>query len=298
MPPKSKSRLNKRAQVKKGKQGKRLGKGVDKGLLESAQITPSTPTWKPPVRKRQKAEGWSAPFLSSPYNEPPHPMESAKMIIVEFEPDPDAAWAAVPDPLEWEAGTKAVAVCGDNRQMPTSQKFQEGMIVLRARFGEDVGNFVPYIWTSTDEAMIAAREISGRPKLICDHNEIEIMGSQARAVITRRGEILMRTSITLEKPSVGSDLPLRGNWYSVRKTQMPEEGKPALKQVIRHGLSGSFKTFSVWSGRGFVELPGQSFSAVYHLAPRSIGSAWMAHVSWDLAFGKIVWEHWVPAMVT
>jgi hypothetical protein len=269
-------------------------------LAPSTKITPDAPTHDSrPMRRgaRAKTEGWSAPYLSSPYTEPPHPMESAKMIIVEFEPDPVAAREAVPDPLELGPNPMAVAVCGDNRQMPTSAVFQEGMIVLSVRLGDQVGSFTPYIWTSTDEAMLAAREISGRPKLLCDHNTIQEMGSQATSKITRRGETLMRVSIALEKKGQASDLPFGGEWFSVRKIQMPEKGRPALKQVIQHGLTGSFQAFSIWEGRGFVELPGQAFSAVHRLKPRRIGRAWLAHVSWDLSWGKIVWENWVPAMM-
>lgn len=265
-------------------------------LPAGIKVTPDAPTYVP-QGDRAKTEGWSAPFLSSPFNEPPHPMESAKMIIVEFEPDPDAAAAAVPDPLIWEPGTMAVAMIGDNRQMPTSQIFQEGMILLKVRFGEALGTFTPYIWTSTDEAMLAAREMSGRPKTLCDHNKIEIMGSQARAVITRRGETLARVSITLEKKAETSELPFAHDWYSVRKIQMPHKGKPALKQVIRNKLGGSFKCSSLWRGRGFVELPGQSFSAVHELRPRKIGRAWMIEMSWDLTWGEIVWENWVPSLM-
>ena len=271
-------------------------------LLQSAKITPDAPTWTPKpsgrgAKKKIKSEGWSAPFLSSPYNEPPHPMESAKMIVVEFEPDPDAAWDAVPDPLEWVPGTTGVACIGDNRQMPTSQIFQEGMVVLKVKLGDEIGSFTPYIWTSTDEAMLAAREVSGRPKMMCDHNELQIMGSSTSAVITRRGETLMRASATLEKPAEVKELPFGGAWFSVRKVQMPEEGRPALKQVIKQALTVSFRAQSIWRGRGFCEFPGQSISDVWKLAPKPTGRAWMIHVSWDLQFGKIVWENWVPAIV-
>ena len=262
----------------------------------STKITPDAPTYIP-AGDRARPEGWSAPFLSSPFNEPPHPMEAAKMIVVEFEPDPEAAAAAVPDPLQWEPGTTALAMIGDNRQMPTSQIFQEGMILLTARFGDSLGTYVPYIWTSTDEAMIAAREVSGRPKTLCDHNSLQIMGSQARAVITRRGETLMQVSVTLEKPGEVAELPFAGDWLSVRKIVMPEKGRPALKQVIRNRLGGTFKCHSLWRGRGFVDLPGQSFSACYKLKPKSIGRAWLIEMSWMLEWGEIVWENWVPAIV-
>ena len=265
-------------------------------LPPSIKITPDAPTYSP-TGDRAKPEGWSAPFLSSPFNEPPHPMERAHMIMVEFEPDPEAARAAVPDPLVWEEGSMAIAMIGDNRQMPTSQVFQEGMLLLKVRFGEELGTFTPYIWTSTDEAMLAAREMSGRPKTLCDHNKLEIMGSQARAEITRRGETLMRCSVTLEKPATAAELPLKHDWYSVRKITMAHQGKPALKQVIRNRLGGSFKLNSFWRGRGFVDLPGQSWSAVHELKPRRMGRAWLVDMAWDLTWGEIVWENWVPAQM-
>ena len=273
-----------------------VARTADEPLPPGVRVTPDAPTYVP-KGARAKPEGWSAPFLSSPFNEPPHPMELAKMIVVEFEPDPEAAAEAVPDPLIWEPGTMALAMVGENRQMPTSQIFQEGMVLLTTRFGDQRGTFTPYIWTSTDEAMLAAREMSGRPKTLCDHNPLEIMGSLARAQITRRGETLMKVSVTLEKPAEKSELPFAGDWYSVRKIQMPQEGKPALKQVIRNKLGGSFKAHSLWRGRGFVDFPGQSWSAVHRLKPRSIGRAWLIEMSWNLTWGEIVWENWVPAQM-
>lgn len=260
----------------------------------SASITPLDPTYVPSgFRARQ--EGWTAPFLSSPVNAPPHPMEMARMVMIEFEPDPEAAAAAVPDPLIWEPGTTCVALIGDNRQMPTSQKFQEGMILLQARFGDMVGTYTPYIWTSTDEAMIAARDISGRPKTLCDHNELYVMGSLVRSEIVRRGEMIMRISATLEHPAEMSELPFSRDWLSVRKIAMPEKGRPALKQVIHHGTGNGFKLHSLWKGRGFVEFPGQSFSAVHQLAPRKILRSFLVEMAWNLDWGKILWENWVPA---
>lgn len=259
----------------------------------SAKITPMEPTYIP-TGLRARREGWTGPYLSPPINEPPHPMELARNLMIEFEPDPEAARAAVPDPLIWVEGSTAVAVVGDNRQMPTSQVFQEGMVLLQTRFQDIVGTFVPYIWTSTDEAMLAAREMSGRPKTLCDHNTLQIMGSQVRTEITRRGETLMRASVTLEYPAEPSELPFSRDWLSVRKILMPEQGRPALKQVIHSPIGGKFDVKSMWRGRGFVEFPGQSFSAVHELKPRKILRAWMIEMGWELGWSKIIWENWVP----
>jgi acetoacetate decarboxylase len=264
-------------------------------LPPSASITPTAPTYVP-TGLRARQEGWTAPFLAPPTNEPPHPMEMARNLIIEFEPDPEAAAAAVPDPLIWAEGTTAVAVVGDNRQMPTSQAFQEGMILLQVKFGEKIGTFTPYIWTSTDEAMVAGREMSGRPKMMCDHNTLQVAGSLVRTEITRRGETLMRASVTPEFKADPSELPYSRDWYSVRKILMPEEGRPALKQVIHHGIGGKFNVKMMWRGRGFVEFPGTSFSAAHELRPRKILRAWMIEMSWELNWGKIVWENWVPPL--
>ncbi|MEJ0023382.1 MAG: hypothetical protein WDN76_08075 [Alphaproteobacteria bacterium] len=77
---------------------------------------------------------------------------------------------------------------------------------------------------------------------------------------------------------------------------MPEKGKPALKQVIHHRVRRTYVPNAFWCGRGFVEFPGQSFSAVHELRPRRIGRAWLADMSWNLEFGKIAWENWVPPL--
>ncbi len=260
----------------------------------SATITPWEPTYTP-TGFAARREGWTAPFLSSPVNEPPHPMELSRSIMIAFEPDPEAARAACPDPLVWKEGSAAVLVIGDNRQMPTSQKFQEGMILLQVEFGDMVATYTPYIWTSTDEALIAARDVSGRPKTICEHNELEIMGSLVKTKIVRRGEVLARASVTLEHTAEMKELPFSRDWLSVRKIQMPEEGRPALKQVIHHPTGHGFKLHSLWKGRGFCEFPGQSFSAVHELKPRKMLGAWMVEMGWMLGWGKILWENWVPA---
>ena len=53
-------------------------------MLKSAAIVPDKPTWYPQPsgpRNRIKPEGWSAPFASSPYNEPPHPNDELTLLL-------------------------------------------------------------------------------------------------------------------------------------------------------------------------------------------------------------------------
>lgn len=261
-----------------------------KRVAGSIRITPDTPTWQ-----GSQPEGYSAPFRSPPYGLPPYPMDYARVMLVAFEPDPDEVRAAIPEPLEWVEGSLAVASIGDHRQMPFGLKFQEGLVALKVRFNGETGRFVPYIWTSADEPTVIGREVMGWPKLLCDHNETQILGSQASAAIMRRGETLMRTSIALEEAGTLDDLPLGGALFTVRKIQMPQRGAPALKQVIRYDLGDSFKLNSLWQGRGFVEMPGQAFSAVHRLMRKSTNTAWLMDASWELGWGDILWENWVPA---
>lgn len=262
---------------------------ISKRVTGSARITPDAPTWQ-----GVQPEGYSAPFLSPPYGLPPYPMEYARVMLVAFEPDPDAIRAAVPEPLEWVEDSLAVASIGDHRQMPFGLKFQEWLVAIKVRFNGETGRFVPYIWTSADEPTVIGREVMGWPKLLCDHNETQVMGSQASAVITRRGETLLRASVALEEVGKLDDLPLGGALFTVRKVQMPQRGAPALKQVIRYDLGNSFKLNSLWQGRGFVEMPGQAFSAVHRLMRKSTDKAWLMDARWELGWGEILWENWVP----
>lgn len=242
----------------------------------------------------QRPEGWSAPFLSSPYTPPPHPMERARMIIVEFEADEQAMRDAVPYPLELVPGSTAVAFVGENRQMPTALNFHEGSVVLKVRLGDYVGNFTPYIWTSTDEPMLAGREVSGRPKLMCDATPMVEEGNFVHTKVIRRGQTLMDIGVSITQHGSPKSLPLRGGWLSVRKTVMPERGRPSLKQVVYHELSDSLTVNWIWEGRGQLDLPPTALSAVGELRPKRILRAWYAELGWFLGWGKIAWEAWVP----
>jgi len=260
----------------------------------SMQITPFSDDLQPVDAPHGRPEGWSAPFNSSPYTSPPHPMERSRMILVEFEADEQAMAEAVPAPLEWVPGTRALAFIGTNRQTPTSLNFLEGAVILQARLGDIVANFIPYIWTSHDEPMLAGREVSGRPKLMCEHGEVEERGNFAYAEIVRRGQKLMTAGVSIDDHATAADLPLKGGYLAVRKIIMPERGRATLKQVIHHETGGSFRLDWIYSGRGQLELPRTALSAVWELAPTKITGAWYTQVGWGLDWGKIVWESWVP----
>lgn len=259
----------------------------------SSSITPFSSDLEAP-KGGGRPEGWSAPFNSSPYTAPPHPMERSRMILVEFEADPRAMAEAVPAPLELVPGSKALAFIGDNRQTPTALQFLEGAIILKARLGDVEGNFIPYIWTSNDEPMLAGREVSGRPKLMCDHAEVREQGSFVYSEIVRRGQKLLTTGISVDRTLEAKDFPLKGDYLAVRKIVMPELGRASLKQVIHHQTGGSFRVDWLYGGRGQVDIPPTALSAVSELAPTRITGAWYTQVGWMLGWGRIAWESWVP----
>lgn len=259
----------------------------------SSSITPYSSDLEAP-EGNGRPEGWSAPFNSSPYTSPPHPMERSRMILVEFEADPQAMAEAVPAPLELVPETKALAFIGENRQTPTALEFLEGAVILRARLGDVEGNYIPYIWTSHDEPMLAGREVSGRPKLMCDHSEVREEGNFAYSEIVRRRQRLLSVGITVERSLEPKDFPLRGDYLAVRKIVMPERGRASLKQVIHHQTGGSFRVDWLYGGRGQVDIPLTALSAVGELRPTKVTGAWYTQVGWMLGWGRIAWESWVP----
>lgn len=260
----------------------------------SMSITPFSDDLEPVAAAHGRPEGWSAPFNSSPFTSPPHPMERSRMILVEFEADETAMAEAVPAPLEWVPGTRALAFIGDNRQTPTALSFLEGAVILQARLGDITANFIPYIWTSQDEPMLAGREVSGRPKLMCEHREVTETGNFAHGEIVRRGQTLMSAGISVDSHATAADLPLKGGYLAVRKIVMPEQGRATLKQVIHHETGGSFRLDWIYGGRGQLDLPHTALSAVWELAPTKITGAWYTQVGWHLNWGRIAWESWVP----
>jgi len=89
------------------------------------------------------------------------------MAVFPFVPRPGVVERILPPGME-VAGGPAMITMLSYPQTPVLHAFKELAILVPARVGDVEGNYVPYIYVTTDEALIPGREICGFPKLLAD----------------------------------------------------------------------------------------------------------------------------------
>ena len=151
------------------------------------------------------AEPWSMPWSAPVFPQPPHSWQGVREVVLPFQPDPDAVAAMLPPPLEPAEGPGILTMLTYPWGAPQRiHPFNEAVVMVPVRLGDLVGNYVPYIYVTTDEALIAGREAAGWPKKIADITW-ERDGDRFTGSVTRWGTTIIEVTGDLSAPSASDD---------------------------------------------------------------------------------------------
>lgn len=105
---------------------------------------------------------WSAPV----FPKPPHSWEGVDVAVFTYTPNLDGLAAALPPGFEPAEGMGLITMLS----YPDSvvRPFKELVVLAPVTVDGVPGNYIPHIFVTTDEALIAGREIAGYPKLLAD----------------------------------------------------------------------------------------------------------------------------------
>ena len=227
---------------------------------------------------------WSPPFGGAPY-----PMLSAELLLVEFEADRAEIERITPAPLEPVEHDRLSAFVGRCSQLSHSLSYHEVAIIQPVQYEGRRGVTVPYIWTSTDTAMLAGRELYGMPKMICDDDRIRKHGNELAGYLHRNGNLMMELSMCIDEPAAIDSLPFGKDFTFVRHFPSPDPEWPALRQLIWIELA-EFAMHSCWRGRGHIRIHHPLSSGLDALRPRRVTGAWWGTFSWVLPWAKVLKE--------
>ena len=133
------------------------------------------------------------PFLKPLYGLPPYQYSGDVVLIVSYEAEEAAVREVLPRELEPLPGN-TVAMCfflcpevsgmgAHNFTMPC----------IPVRYGDYTGQFVPYLYTSTDASLACYREVQGWPAVL-GQTELTEGDGRVRARVTRNGREVMRAA--------------------------------------------------------------------------------------------------------
>lgn len=133
----------------------------------------------------------SMPWAAPVFPVPPHSWKGVRTAVLPFEPDSDAVRAILPPGLEPGDGPGLVTMlCYGWGHEPRIHPFNEAVVLVPVRCDGQDGNYVPFIYVTTDEALIAGREAAGWPKKLAEISW-ERDGDHFRGSVTRWGETIL-----------------------------------------------------------------------------------------------------------
>jgi len=143
------------------------------------------------------------PFLKPLYGLPPYQYTDDVVFMIVYEAEEKAIREVLPRELEPMPGnivTMCFFLCPDVTGMG-AHNFT--MPCIPVRHGDYVGQFVPYLYTSTDASLACYREVQGWPGVLGDTEITEARG-KVRARVTRNGREIIRATATVGGETITS----------------------------------------------------------------------------------------------
>lgn len=225
---------------------------------------------------------WSPPFAPGPYF-----MEKYHAIIVELEIPRDEILYMTPEPLTAVPGGKCYAIIMDGSQPPHSLHYHEALICHEVEFAGKRGMHIPYIWTSTDTATFAGREIYGMPKLLCDDGRIQIDANEVYGKLEKYGRTMMEVATVIDQKGMVEEMPELSRWMMLRHIPSPDPKVPARRQVV-FAQTADFKLDFLWKGRGWARMGYPGTSAIHRIPTDKVTNAWYGNFSFVLTPAEIL----------
>jgi acetoacetate decarboxylase len=133
------------------------------------------------------------PFLNPLYAPPPYQYTDDVVLMIVYETDEAALREVLPrelEPLPGNAVVMCFFLCPDVTGMG-AHNFT--MPCIPVRYGDFVGQFVPYLYTSTDASLACYREGQGWPAVLGQTEITEAQG-KVRARLLRNGREIIRAT--------------------------------------------------------------------------------------------------------
>ncbi len=211
----------------------------------------------------------TVPYASPIFGRGPYHMLEARLLMVSWAVPRDVAAQFLPPPLTLPDGPIiAGAFIGDMHQLPSCGKFHEGGVMLPAAYGDSVGTYAAYLWTSADEAIFVGREVYGMPKVLCEDTPHVWNGNQINATVRRSGQEVMGLDLAVEAPVDPGEVMRDGPRLSVRFIPDPTGETGGRRQVLLFSTP-DFAAKDAWRGTATLRLPPHAQSRACALLPEA-----------------------------
>ena len=232
---------------------------------------------------------YTLPYASPLYGPPPYDMVEGKVLMVTFESvNREALRASVSPPAVLAENSRTSLFIGDMLQIPHCGAFHECGVIVIARYKDIEAPYTPYLWTSTEEAMLVGREVYGMPKVMCDDTPLRWSGNQIHGLLQRRGQELISMDFNVERRADPAVVPKTASRLTVRTLPDPT-GRTISRREVLHFMLKDYEIVEAWEGRAALRVSPSVMSRVHELVPADpIVKGYYLCVKWRLDTGDIL----------
>jgi acetoacetate decarboxylase len=211
---------------------------------------------------------WSAPV----FPQLPHYWQGVKIAAFPFTPRPGAVERILPPGMQPAEGPGLVTLlCYPQTEI--IHPFNELVVMVPVRVDDTLGNYVPYIYVTTDEALIPGREIAGFPKQLAEVTW-ERDGDRFRGSATRWGKKILSVEGRIEGPmpeAIASIQSEAASTPSLNYKLIPgPAGDIAIEQITKTQIEITPRQQEI--GQATIRCESSEFDAVADLVPDGEGA--------------------------
>jgi acetoacetate decarboxylase len=151
------------------------------------------------------------------------------MALFPFTPRPGAVERILPPGMEPADGPGMVTLLS-YPATDFQHAFEEAVVMVPVRVDETLGNYIPYIYVTTDEALVPGREIAGFPKKLAQV-EWQRDGDHVVGSVTRWGKRILSVDGRVQGPLPEAPVGAEG----------PGPAAPALNYKLVPGPAGEIE---------------------------------------------------------
>jgi hypothetical protein len=202
------------------------------------------------------------PFLKPLYAPPPYTYTRETVLMVVYETTEAAVRELLPRELEPLPGNTVAMyffLCPDVTGLGPHNFSMPGIPV---RYGDYVGQFIPYVYTSTDVSLAAYREGQGWPAVL-GQTEVAESGNIVQARVTRNG----REVVTARAEVSARGHPIAAA-RALRRTSSASVARVVLTLLFRDALP-SLESLPVILYKEIPSIDGASCDNAYFLTSKS-----------------------------
>jgi acetoacetate decarboxylase len=227
-----------------------------------------------------------------PYYPPlPATYRDVRVQSVFFECDPASVARFLPAPLVPSPDGLCVAMGILVPFCTAYGAFNEALLMLKARFRDATGWYIPIIWHDGPAGIAAGREIYGAPKVYATI-DIRFEGPTMHTAASMGGVPVLTIASTLDVPVPPEAIPSTAPDWRLKVIPRADGPGPAIKQLIdASGANDEVTVAASFRGRGTVSLGAAPLSDFTSLAPRRYQGAYFAESSFREGYGQIVHDY-------